>query len=218
MRRSLFSSCRSFPTRRWRFAKCAAGVLLGDVLPFVMGRLFGPRLLRLRWMRLVINKGRLATFDRWFRRRGDAVILIARFIPGLRVVAFFTGGTMRMPWSRFLILDTCGILLSAPTFVFIGWHFGDKIQEAYHWVGQVEDSILALLVVGGGVLGMWYWMRRRAGRRRLVAGPRETFVEQRRPSHREPVEGEPSSPPAPADAGEVGDQSARRDEGPPNAR
>ena len=87
-------------------AACATGVLLGDLLPFVLGKLFGPRLLRLRWMRMVINKDRLATFDRWFRRRGDSVILIARFIPGLRVVAFFTGGTMQMRWSRFAVITS----------------------------------------------------------------------------------------------------------------
>ena len=75
---------------------CAAAILTGDVIPFLLGRYFGPRLLRLRWVRLVVNRERLATFDHWFRRRGDWVILIARFVPGLRVVAFFTGGTMRM--------------------------------------------------------------------------------------------------------------------------
>ena len=156
---------------------CAGAILLGDIIPFALGTMFGPRLLRLRWLRLVVNRQRLAMFDRWFRRRGDMVILIARFIPGLRVVAFFTGGTMRMKWARFLILDLCGIALVAPAFVFIGWHFGDTIDEALAWVKQVEDSILILAGLGAGIFGVWYWLRLRVKRRRLVAGPRETFVE-----------------------------------------
>ena len=65
---------------------CGGAILVGDLIPFVLGRTFGTRLLRVRWMRMLVTKRRLAMFDRWFRRRGDMVILIARFIAGLRVV------------------------------------------------------------------------------------------------------------------------------------
>jgi membrane protein DedA with SNARE-associated domain len=150
---------------------CASAILLGDVIPFSLGRYFGPRLLRLSWVRLV---------DHWFRRRGDWVILIARFVPGLRVVAFFTGGTMRMRWTRFLLLDTLGIVLVAPAFVFVGWHFGNHIDDALHRIQKIEQSILILTCAGGGLLAMWYWTRRRARRLRRAATPRETFVGQRR--------------------------------------
>ena len=160
---------------------CAGAILVGDVVPFVLGSLFGPRLLRLRWMRFVISRQRLATFDRWFRRRGDMVILVARFVPGLRVVAFFTGGTMRMRWGRFLLLDMVGITLTAPTFVFVGKHFGDKIEEAFRFVQRVESSLLYLAIGGGVLAGAWYWLRARARRRRAAVTPRETFVGPRVP-------------------------------------
>jgi membrane protein DedA with SNARE-associated domain len=166
---------------------CAGAILVGDVIPFLLGNLFGPRLLRLRWLRFVINRQRLATFDRWFRRRGDMVILIARFIPGLRVVAFFTGGTMRMKWRRFLLLDTCGIALTAPTFVFVGWHFGDKIHEAFRWVQQIEGALLYGALTAAGIVVLWYWLRQRA-RRKMTSGPRETIVKPSRTATTEPAE------------------------------
>ena len=50
---------------------CTTAILVGDLVLFLAGRAFGPRLLRLRWMRFIINRERLAMFDRWFRRRGD---------------------------------------------------------------------------------------------------------------------------------------------------
>lgn len=157
---------------------CTAAILVGDLVPFLAGRAFGPRLLRLRWMRFIINRERLAMFDRWFRRRGDLVVVIARFIPGLRVVAFFTGGTMRMRWLRFLILDGCGIILVTPTLVFVGWHFGDKIEETILALRQIERSILVIVVSATTLLVSWYWLRRRNRRSQLVGGPRETYVEQ----------------------------------------
>src|SRR5262245_14910093 len=50
---------------------CAIGIATGDVIPFLLGRVFGPKLLRWRVMRLLISRQRLFLFDRWFRRRGD---------------------------------------------------------------------------------------------------------------------------------------------------
>jgi len=157
---------------------CTAAILVGDLVPFLAGRVFGPRLLRLRWMRFIINRERLAMFDRWFRRRGDMVVVIARFIPGLRVVAFFTGGTMRMRWLRFLILDGCGIILATPTLVFVGWHFGDKIEETIQAIREIERSILWIVAGTTAFIALWYWLHRRARRSLLVGGPLETYVEQ----------------------------------------
>ena len=57
--------------------RCAAAIAVGDMIPFLLGRIFGVRLLRLRWLRYLITKQRLATFDHWFRQRGDLVIVIS---------------------------------------------------------------------------------------------------------------------------------------------
>ena len=85
--------CAKFPEKAQLLPMmgwCAGAIAVGDMIPFLLGRVFGVRLLRLRWLRYFINKRRLAMFDHWFRRRGDLVIVISRFMPGLRVVAFFT--------------------------------------------------------------------------------------------------------------------------------
>ena len=37
---------------------CASAILVGDMIPFLLGRIFGVRLLRLRWLRYVITKRR----------------------------------------------------------------------------------------------------------------------------------------------------------------
>lgn len=156
-------------------AASAAAILAGDVLPFFLGRTFGARLLRLRPLRMLINKRRLAKFDGWFRRRGDLVIFFARFITGLRLVAYFTAGTMRMPYRRFIMLDLIGIALVVPLLIWLGYSGGNVIDEAIAGVQRVERGILvgagaSVLLVGG-----WHWLRQHRRRLRL-AGPSETFV------------------------------------------
>ncbi len=155
---------------------CIASILAGDLIPFMLGRVFGPRLLRLRFLRFVVSRQRLATFDRWFRRRGDLVIFFARFVPGLRTVAYFTAGTMRMRWLRFLTLDVAGILLVAPTFALIGYFAGEVIDEAITKIKTWERGILMIVVAIGTLSASWYWVRRRSARQLMVEGRREAYV------------------------------------------
>lgn len=185
---------------------CATAILVGDLLPFLGGRVFGVRLLRLRWMRYFITRQRLASFDRWFRRRGDMVIIIARFLAGLRVVAFFTAGTMKMPWRRFLFLDGLGIVLLVPVLVWLGFHGAPFIKTMIQTVQQVERGIL-WTAAGVAVLGsLWWWLRRR--RQGLLAQanrPTESFVQpkvpvQEPPGCPEPAAGSTDGTAAPADA------------------
>jgi membrane protein DedA with SNARE-associated domain len=128
-------------TLHWMMVWCGGAILAGDLIPYVLGRVFGVRLLRLRWLRYLVTKQRLAKFDRWFRRRGDAVIFIARFLAGLRVVAFFTAGTMKMPWIRFLVLDGLGILVLVPVLTLVGFHSAEFIQRVIEIVQKVERDI-----------------------------------------------------------------------------
>lgn len=153
---------------------CSGAILLGDLVPFTLGRVFGSRLLRLRTLRILVNRRRLALFDRWFRRRGDLVIFFARFLTGLRIVAYFTAGTMKMSFVRFIALDLIGIALVVPLLVGIGYSSGHIIDEAIDKVQQVERGILIAAVIAGLSLIGWYWLRRR--RKHLTPRPSDTFV------------------------------------------
>ena len=157
-------------------ATAAAAILAGDLLPFVAGRTFGSRLLRVWPLRALVTRERLAIFDRWFRRRGELVIFFARFVPGIRIVAYFTAGTMRMRWARFMLLDGSGIALGVPLFVWVGARFGHVIDEAVARVRQIEHGLVVLAVAAGAVLFIWWFLRRRSMRRALLEGPSEAFV------------------------------------------
>jgi membrane protein DedA with SNARE-associated domain len=167
-------------------AVSAGAILLGDAIPFALGRHFGASLLRIRPLRIMVTPQRLARFDRWFRRRGDLVIFFSRFVAGIRVVSFFTAGTMRTTWRRFLLLDLAGIALLVPPLVYIGYRFGGAIDEAIVQVQRVERGILIMALGLGTGVGLWYWIRWRRRQRLLVGGPAETFVEPSEPVRREP--------------------------------
>jgi membrane protein DedA with SNARE-associated domain len=153
---------------------CAAAILIGDLMPFMLGRVFGTRLLRLRPMRLLVNKRRLSMFDRWFRRRGDLVIFFARFVTGLRIVAYFTAGTMKMSTVRFIMLDLIGIAIVVPLLVGLGYSSGQIIDEAIDKAHRAERWILLTALACGILFAAWYAMRRR--RRQTAPAPSDTYV------------------------------------------
>jgi membrane protein DedA with SNARE-associated domain len=167
---------KGFAQLLWMMATCGGSILLGDALPFVLGRVFGPRLLRLRPLRIVVNRRRLAMLDRWFRRRGDLAVFFARFVPGLRVVAYFTAGTLRMRAVRFLTLDIAGIALVCPPLIFVGYHFGDVIDEAILLVQRVERGILWTVIAAVVVLALGWSIRQRRKQREQTRAPAETYV------------------------------------------
>lgn len=188
--------CATFPEHAElpvMMAWSAGAILTGDLLPYLLGRVFGVRLLRLRWLRYVVTRQRLARFDRWFRRRGDWVVFIARFIPGIRVVAFFTGGTMKMPWQRFLLLDALGIAMTVPLLSWLGFHSAGVIEEVIATVKRVERGILWTALGGGALLAVLLWLRHQRRQRMLrLTRPTEAIVHPQRPGGDEPAaNGEP---------------------------
>ena len=151
--------------------------MLGDAAPFVLGRIFGPKLLRLRLVRTWISAEALARFDRWFDRHGRLTVFVARFLTGIRVPAFFAAGSMRMSAWRFFIMDGLGVLISVPVFAGLGYAFGDKIDLVIDWVEKAERvvlwSILVGLVCAGGA---WFWYHKRRSKRLLGSEVQDAFV------------------------------------------
>jgi len=203
--------CAKFPEQAelvTMMAWCAGAIAVGDLIPYALGRLFGVRLLRLRWLRYFINKRRLATFDHWFRRRGDLVIVISRFMPGLRVVAFFTAGAMKMRWTRFLLLDGLGIVLIVPLMTWLGYSSAGFIEEAFETVQKVERGILWGSVAAALVATAWIWWAKRRRQRRTRAALQEAFVQPRKPVHGPPASANGPLPDDLARAADGGDDGA----------
>lgn len=157
-------------------ASCIFAILTGDMVPFMLGRLFGPKLLRIRLVRGWITKERLASFDHWFRKHGRLTIFVARFMTGLRVPAFFTAGSIHMNPLKFLLVDGLGVMISAPLLLWVGFHYGDKLESAIKWVETTERGLLIVGLAAAFVLGVYIWWKVKRRRRLLGTDVRETFV------------------------------------------
>jgi membrane-associated protein len=147
-------------------------VIAGDVFLYAFGHRVGhgavthPRLARR------FPPERLARARRFFDRWGTAAIVVARFVLGVRAAVYFTAGTLRMPFARFLAVDALASLVHVPALVLLGRWAGAHFDRVSARVASVK--LVALGVVIAAAIAAFVLERRRAGRearRRDGAGP-----------------------------------------------
>ena len=77
------------------------GIFFGDVLLFLAGRFVGRPALRVAPFKWFVRAGEVARSSDWFERRGPAVILLSRFLPGTRVPTYFAAGLLETSFLKF---------------------------------------------------------------------------------------------------------------------
>ena len=107
----------------WLVAIGAA--ILGDNIGFGLGH-FGGKPFFLRFgPRFGVSHENYAMTEHFFDRYGGPAVMIARFIPVIRVVAAITAGASGMEWKRFLPWQALGACFWATSAVAVGY-FGNR--------------------------------------------------------------------------------------------
>jgi membrane protein DedA with SNARE-associated domain len=142
------------------------GAVLGDNVGFAIGH-FGGRQLADRYGRYVLlTPERLDKAAAFFDRHGGKVIVIARFVEGLRQANGIIAGTTGMHWRRFLMFNAIGAALWVTVWTSVGYFSGSHIDTIYNAATRY-DTYLAIAV---GVLLFAYVARRVVRARRTRSG------------------------------------------------
>lgn len=97
---------------------CFLGIYLGDVGLWLIGRVVGRPLLSWSWLRRRLSEGKFRLLEDWFQRRGGAVLLAARFLPGTRLPLYLASGMLGMSARQFALWTALAALLWVPLVVF----------------------------------------------------------------------------------------------------
>lgn len=122
----------------------AAGAILGFAISFAVGRAGGWRLLDRYGARLRLTEMRLRSARAFFASRGGTVVVLSRFVTGLRTWGGLIAGANLMPWPRFLVMNVIGGLAWAIGNGIGYYLFGDAINSAST---AVQIALIALGVV-----------------------------------------------------------------------
>jgi membrane protein DedA with SNARE-associated domain len=131
---------------------------LGDCLWFFLGHRYGRQLLA-RWPRLAAKA--VSARER-IDRQGAWIIVVMRFLIGMRIAIIVALGAAGMPAVRFLPLDALGALIWSTAFGVAGFAFGAAVTAAVERAkSDVEIALGLAVLVTAAHFAIAYWRRRR---------------------------------------------------------
>ena len=123
-----------------------SSLLLGDCLLFLLGRHTGWWLLGILCKLSLNPDSCILRSAESFRRRGRALLLLAKFVPGINSLAPPLAGSMNMRFMQFLPFDIGGALLYVSVWCGAGFLFSDLIApltNGYRKGGRVLTLLIA---------------------------------------------------------------------------
>ncbi|NMO55002.1 DedA family protein [Actinoplanes sp. TBRC 11911] len=121
--------------------------VVGDNIGYWIGVRGGRKLVH-RWGKYVfLTPERLARAEGFFARRGGRVVMIARFIDGLRQFNGVIAGISAMPWRTFLLFNAIGAALWVGWWTTIAYLLGTHLVEIIEHAHRYKWWAIALAAV-----------------------------------------------------------------------
>jgi membrane protein DedA with SNARE-associated domain len=124
------------------------GAVLGDNIGFALGHFGGRRLVDRYGRYIFLTPARVDKATDFFERHGGKIIIVARFVEGLRQVNGIIAGTTGMHWARFLFFNAIGAALWVAVWTSIGYFSGSHINTIYDDATRYDTY----LAIGAGAV------------------------------------------------------------------
>jgi membrane protein DedA with SNARE-associated domain len=140
-------------------ASAIAGNVLGSSIAYGIGRFLG-RPVILKFGRFIgITAQKLDKADQKFVKYRNGIVIVSKFIAGIRVLVPYLAGINRMPFTLFSLFNTISAILWATIFIILGRSAGivwDKYHRILH--AWLLPSVIILVVL----IGASFYIRRRS--------------------------------------------------------
>ena len=138
------------------------GAIVGDGIGFAIGH-FGGRPLLARFGRYVLlTPSRLDRIEGFFVRHGGKVVVVARFIEGLRQFGGIVAGASGMSWARFRLYNIIGAALWVSVWGGLGYAAGRHLAAIDRLVSRSSTDLIVLLALVVAVTLAIHLARRRS--------------------------------------------------------
>jgi membrane protein DedA with SNARE-associated domain len=136
--------------------------VVGDNLGYAIGR-FGGYTAVTRWGRYVgLTVARVEKATAFFARHGGKIIVVARFVEGLRQANGIVAGISRLPFLRFVVFNALGAALWVTLWCCVGYFAGNHVVAIYNDFSRYSLYVLAAVAVAAVAFIVHVMLRRRA--------------------------------------------------------
>jgi membrane protein DedA with SNARE-associated domain len=125
----------------------SVGILCADMVLYGTGRLLGQRVFQYRWVNRVLSPERRERLEDRFHKHGMKFLLMARLLPPLRTGVFLIAGSMRYPFTYFLLADAIYGLVGVGVIFFGGTALLAGIHLLGGWFLLVGAAVVAVYLL-----------------------------------------------------------------------
>ena len=144
------------------------GSVAGFMALFYVGRFIGPKIFDSKLGQRLFPPARRSLAMTWFQRYGLTIILLNRFLVGIRSVIAITGGMCNFNIAACVIFSFISASVWNLIFMLLGFHLGsnwDEVLEIIHHV-MARYSIILIVVftVCGLLLYIKFFIKKKSGK------------------------------------------------------
>jgi membrane protein DedA with SNARE-associated domain/rhodanese-related sulfurtransferase len=154
------------------FVVAALAGTAGNLPWYFAGRRYGYRVLKLVCRVTLSPDSCVRQTENAFERRGPAMLVVSRFLPGIETVAPPLAGALSLAFGRFLLYDLAGSALRAAAGLALGLAFHDQVGWLIERLAALGTGAILLL----GVLLAGYVAYRLAQRWRFLRSLRTARI------------------------------------------
>ncbi|TVY08918.1 DedA family protein [Paenibacillus cremeus] len=134
------------------------GNVIGSSIAYGIGRFLGKTVI-LRWGKYIgLTEERLNKAEERFMKRRVSILLISKFIAGIRILTPYLAGINGIPFSVFTLYNSIGAALWVIVFVFLG-RYVDVAWGRYHAI--MHKHLVPIILVAAVIVGIVAWFKLR---------------------------------------------------------
>src|SRR5262249_40036839 len=125
---------------------CFLGIFVGDILLFLAGRYLGRPAIQRMPLKWFVRAEDVERASAWFTRRGGGVILISRFVPGMRLPTYFAAGLLNTNFLWFALYFSFAAAIWTPLLVGLSRGLGAEVLKS---ALIAEQSLFTKALIAG---------------------------------------------------------------------
>jgi membrane protein DedA with SNARE-associated domain/rhodanese-related sulfurtransferase len=134
---------------------------IADGVWYAAGRIYGSRVMKTLCRMSLTPDSCVSDTQARFERWGVNALLVAKFVPGLAIIAPPLAGATRIPLPRFLWFNTLGGALWVGVGLGVGMLFKSQIEHALTQLGNAGSWVLAIVAACFALYIAYKWWERR---------------------------------------------------------
>lgn len=150
----------------WVSTAGVAGNVVGSWIAYAVGRKTGRALLDRYGKYILIRSHDVDKAEVWWEKHGEAATFFSRLLPVIRTFISLPAGMAKMPFGRFTVYTTLGVIPWTFGLTYIGVVVEDNWEKVFAYF-DIPTLVIGTTLVA--IAGIWY-LRRRKQRKLQATG------------------------------------------------